>query len=149
MGFSMIVPTPKAKTGTFKISTVSMRGGPFRLQISIPSALFTLLFRTFEQFDLMIGEGSDKGKMMIKPSHTGHFKPTFMKHAVIFRLPEMAGTPQIALTAEDPKRREVEGGAIVIDLPDWMDEERWKAILRARQQVSRERETEKLRGAVK
>lgn len=149
MGFSMIVPTPKAKTGTFKISTVSMRGGPFRLQISIPSALFTLLFKQAEKFDLLMGEGSDKGKMMIKPNEAGHFKPVFMKHTVIFRLPEMAGTPQITLVSDDPKRREVEGGAIVIELPEWMDEERWKSIQKARLQVSRERETAPLRGAVK
>ncbi|AID18393.1 hypothetical protein PPF1_80 [Rhizobium phage vB_RleM_PPF1] len=110
MGFSMIVPTPKAKTGTFKISTVSMRGGPFRLQISIPSALFTLLFKQAERFDLLVGDNGDKGKLMLKPSDVGHFKPTFMKHTVIFRLPETAWTPQIALAAEDPKRREVEGG---------------------------------------
>jgi hypothetical protein len=110
MGFSMIVPAPKAKTGTFKISTVSMRGSPFRLQISIPSALFTLMFKQADKFDLLLGEGVDKGKMMLKPDASGHFKPTFMKHTVIFRLPETAWTPQIALAAEDPKRREVEGG---------------------------------------
>ncbi|MBY5849646.1 hypothetical protein [Rhizobium leguminosarum] len=149
MGFSMIVPAPKAKAGTLKISTVSMRGGPWRLQISIPSALFTLLFKQAEQFDLLIGENGDKGKLMLKPTTSGHFKPTFMKHTVIFRLPETAWTPQIALACEDPKRREAEGGAIVIDLPEWMEEERWKAIQKARQQVSRERETAPLRGAVK
>lgn len=149
MGFSMIVPAPKAKTGTFKISTVSMRGSPFRLQISIPAALFTLLFKQAERFDLLVGENGDKGKLMLKPSDAGHFKPTFMKHTVIFRLPETAWTPQIALAAEDPKRREVEGGAIVIDLPDWMEEERWKAIQKARLQVTRERETSSLRGAAK
>jgi hypothetical protein len=149
MGFSMIVPSPKAKAGTFKISTVSMRGGPFRLQISIPSVLFTLLFKQAERFDLLLGENGDKGKMMLRPTDSGHFKPTFMKHTVIFRLPETAWTPQIALAAEDPKRREAEGGAIVIDLPDWMEEERWKAIQKARQQVSRERETAPLRGAGK
>lgn len=149
MGFSMIVPTPKAKTGAFKISTVSMRGAPFRLQISIPSALFTLLFKQAERFDLLLGENGDKGKMMIKPTDAGHFKPTFMKHTVIFRLPETNWTPQIALSFEEPKRREVEGGAIIIELPDWMDEERWKSIQRARHQVSRERETAPLRGAAK
>ena len=110
MGFSMIVPAPRAKTGTFKISTVSLRGGPFRLQISIPSALFTLLFKDAEQFDLLIGDGGDKGKMMLKPNESGHFKPTFMKHTVIFRLPETDWTPKIALAAEDPKRREAPGG---------------------------------------
>lgn len=106
----MIVPAPRAKTGTFKISTVSLRGGPFRLQISIPSALFTLLFKDAEQFDLLIGDGGDKGKMMLKPNESGHFKPTFMKHTVIFRLPETDWTPKIALAAEDPKRREAPGG---------------------------------------
>ncbi|OWV67916.1 hypothetical protein ATY76_13390 [Rhizobium sp. R339] len=149
MGFSMIVPAPKAKTGTFKISTVSMRGGPWRLQISIPAALFTLLFKNAERFDLLMGDNGDKGKLMMKPNESGHFKPTFMKHTVIFRLPETDWTPQIALAFEDPKRREVQGGAIVIDLPDWMEEERWKAIQKARQQVSRERETAPLRGAAK
>lgn len=149
MGFSMIIPTPKAKTGVIKISTNKRGGGPFRLQISIPSALSTILFKDAERFDLLIGEGSDKGKLMLKPNADGHFKPTFMKHTVIFRLPETAWTPQIAMSTDDPKRREAEGGGIVIDLPDWVDEERWKSIQKARQQVARERGAEQSRGVAK
>lgn len=110
MGFSMIIPTPKAKTGVIKISTIQPGGGTFKLQISIPSALFTILFKAAEKFDLLIGEGTDKGKLMLKPNVDGHFKPTFMKHSVIFRLPETPWTPQLAMSSEDPKRREAEGG---------------------------------------
>ncbi|MBB4520510.1 UNVERIFIED_ORG: hypothetical protein M2435_001290 [Rhizobium sophorae] len=149
MGFSMIIPTPKAKTGVIKISTIQPGGGTFKLQINIPSPLFTILFKTAERFDLLIGEGSDKGKLMLKPNVDGHFKPTFMKHSVLFRLPETPWTPQLAMSSDDPKRREVEGGGIVIDLPDWVDEDRWKAIQKARLQVARERETAPLRGAGK
>jgi hypothetical protein len=144
MAFNLIVPPPKVKTGCFRISTVKLRGGPHKVQISIPSTMFTLLFKDAEKFDLLLGDGSDKGKLLIKPTTDGHFKPTFMKHAVLLRLPETEWTPQIDLSYDDPERREVQGGGLVVILPNWLAEEgKWKEIANARAQVAREREVQR------
>lgn len=146
MGFNLIIPAPKAKPGVIRIATIKIRNGPWRLQLSFPAAQFDLLFKQAEKFDLLLGDGADAGKMLIRPNAAGHFKPTFMKHTRIFRLPEMDKTPQLQLSHEEPERREMQGGGIVLTLPNWMEEERWKAILKAREQVSRERAADKQRG---
>ncbi|NTF87520.1 hypothetical protein G6L46_10325 [Agrobacterium rhizogenes] len=144
MAFNLIVPVVKPKA-SFRIATVRRGGGgPWKLQISMPSAQFVVLFGDAARFDILIGDGQDKGKIMLKPNPTGHFKPTMMKHTAIFLIADIPDVPEINLTYDDPERREVPGGGLMITLPSWM--ETWRDVAKARGQVIRERELEKLKG---
>ncbi len=144
MGFQLIVPPPKAGKGVFRISTVQRGAHPFSLQISMPATMFHLQFGDVDRFDILIGEGSDKGKLLISPAAEGHFKPTRLKHTCVFRLPVTDWTPQIALSTDNPERRQQPGGGLLVVLPDWVAN--WKDIQKAREQVVRERQLEKMQG---
>ncbi|MCM2472130.1 hypothetical protein HGO38_01395 [Rhizobium sp. CG5] len=144
MAFEMIVPTPKAKPGQFKVSTVSRQGGAWRIQITIPSAEFGVAFGAAEQFDILRGTGDDAGKLMIRPNEAGLFKATGLKHCVIFRLPADDTTPQIEFKGEDPGRKVVDG-CMLIELPAWAWEPgRWQQIRDARNTAQRQDAAEKL-----
>ncbi|RAX42427.1 hypothetical protein [Rhizobium tropici] len=144
MAFQLIVPPPKASKGAFRIATVQRGAHPFSLQISMPAAMFHLQYGDHESFDILIGEGPDKGKLLIRPAENGHFKPTRLKYTCVFRLPVTEWTPQIALSTDNPERRQTAEGALLVTLPDWVAN--WKDIQKAREQVSRERQLEKLQG---
>ncbi|KPF47085.1 hypothetical protein [Rhizobium sp. AAP43] len=147
MGFVKIQPAAKVSAGSFKVSTVQ-RGradrARWRLQISIPSAEFGVKFGAAEQFDVLLGDGPDLGKMMIRPDEGGAFKPTFLKHCVLFLLPPSETTPELQFHGEDPVRR-MAGNAMLVDLPTWAWEPgRWQAIRDARSVARRQDEAEKL-----
>jgi hypothetical protein len=147
MGFTTIIPVPKAATGIFKISTVCMRkGGDFKLQISMPSAQFTNYFGTAEKLTVQIGTGADQGKMQILCDGNGAFKPRLMKHAALIRFGVLDFVPQLQMLTEKPEVRRVTVDAasgIVIDLPEWVwNKDRQEAIAKARGQVARERKSD-------
>ncbi|ASY68871.1 hypothetical protein [Sinorhizobium fredii] len=142
MGFSKIIPQAKAKTGVFKIATVRMREtAAFRLQLSMPSALYTLHFGAAARLNIEIGNGTDEGKLLLLPGSEGDFKPTFMRQTVIIRLPELDWPPQFKMEADDPEYRKADAvGGMLLTLPEWAwNKERQTSILKARQQVARER----------
>ena len=76
MGFQLIVPPPKAGKGVVRISTVQRQGRPFHLQISMPATMFHLQFGDLDQFDILIGEGPDKGRLLITPAIKRDFYQT-------------------------------------------------------------------------
>ena len=121
MGFSELVPVYKVKSGGFKISNLQMRKtAPWTLQISMSHPEFTGAFGQAEQFSILIGNGEkDKGKLQIKASPDGKFRPVLMKHCVIFRLPPTEWTFQDQNFHEEPVRRQTGQGEMVIDLPEW------------------------------
>lgn len=141
MGFSLIVPPAKVKSGTFKIATVARQGGAYKLMMSIPSAIYTQHFGKAERLMIHLGEGADQGKMLIEPAEKGLFKPTFLKHAVILRFPDLDWPPQFKIDAADPEyRKAAPEGGMLLTLPEWAwNKERQTSILKARQQVARER----------
>lgn len=144
MGFSLIVPPAKVKTGKLTISCGGRAGGAFVLMISMPHSLWTLNFGDAERCDLKIGQGQDEGKMLITaPSDGGgHFKPTFFKSNILLRLPPMDWSPDFKMKPIDPEHRQTKDG-LVISLPEWAwSKERQKAIRAARDQVARERQIE-------
>lgn len=140
MAFQMIVPPHKVKPGKLTISCNAMRSGPFKLMISIPHPIFTGCFGAAEKVDLHWGSGADEGKLLINaPEGGGHFKPPFLKHTVLIRMPPTEYTPDFKMAAFDPEHRQTPAG-LVIDLPEWAwNKERQKAIRAARAQVSKER----------
>lgn len=114
--------------------------------LSIPSARYTAAFGAAERLTIRIGNGPDKGKMLLAADADGAFKPTFLKSTVILRLPELDFAPQFKAEAADPETRKSADGALIVTLPDWAwDPERQKAIVMARQQVARERAVEAVR----
>lgn len=140
MAFSLIKPMPKKTRGISITCKPFGKGGGHILRLSMPSAVFGMLFSDRQTFDLLIGDGNDKGKLMIKPNATGTFKVKMMKYTAIFALPATEWTPQAEFATDDLERRELQDGSIVVTLPDWVDT--WKDILAARKQVARERELE-------
>ncbi|WP_411033817.1 hypothetical protein [Shinella sp. BYT-45] len=139
MAFETIIPQAKARTGVFKIMSVARQGGAFRLVLSMPSARYTAAFGDAARLTVKIGKGSDAGKLLLVADAEGAFKPTFLKTAVIVRFPELDFAPDFAAVAEDPETRRTADG-LVITLPEWAwNEERQKAIRKAREQVARER----------
>lgn len=140
MGFALLKPAHKVKTGKLIISCNNQRGGPFRLLISMPHFVFNGALGEAEAVDLHWGNGADEGKLLITaPDGGGHFKPTFLKHAVIIRLPPSEDTPDFKMEPIDPEHRRTKDG-LLIDLPEWAwSKERQKAIKLARQQVQREK----------
>lgn len=145
MAFTLITLPEKNKPGTFRISTVQMRkASPWQLQICIPSAEFHLAFGDAERFDVLLGTDEDAGKMLLRPSEGGAFKPRFLKSAAVIRLPVMDNTPQIAFRGEDPVRK-VQDGQMIIELPAWAWEPgRWQQIRDARHIAGRQEAAEKL-----
>lgn len=143
MAFTTIIPVPKAATGVFKISTVSMRAGaPFKLQISMPSAQYTSHFGAAEKLTIQLGTGVDEGKMQILADGAGAFKPTMMRNTAIIRFGALDFVPQFQMVTEKPEIRRAPGhqGGIIIDLPEWVwSKERQDAIAKARAHVARER----------
>jgi hypothetical protein len=139
MAFTLITLPEKNKPGAFRISTVQMRkNAPWQLQICIPSAEFHLAFGEADAFDILLGTDADAGKMLLRPNEAGAFKPRRLKAAVVFRIPTMETTPQIAFRGEDPVRR-TKGGEMVIELPGWAWEPgRWQEIRDARSVVQRQ-----------
>ncbi|TCN30312.1 hypothetical protein [Sinorhizobium americanum] len=110
MGFSLIVPPAKVKTGSFKIATVARQGGAYKLLMSIPSAIYTQHFGAAERLTIQLGDGADAGTMLLQPDEGGLFKPTFLKHATIIRFPELDWPPQFKMEAADPEFRKANGG---------------------------------------
>lgn len=146
MAFETIVPKAAVKSGAFKIMSVARQGGAFRLVLSIPSTRYTLAFGQADRLTVKIGSGSDEGRMALIPDPQGAFKPTFLKHAVILRLPELDFTPQFKAEAADPETKKSTDGGLIVTLPEWAwKAERQKAILKAREHVERERAAERSR----
>ncbi|MDI7864325.1 hypothetical protein MRS76_20510 [Rhizobiaceae bacterium n13] len=146
MGFTLLAPKPKATAGAFRVSTVQFRkGADWRLVISMPSAEYTMHFGAAEKFDLLLGDGADIGKLMIRANSEGGFKPTMLKHCAVFRLPETDGAPQGEFKTEDPDRARAAEGTLVVTLPEWAwNPERWKAVLAARGVAQRQQNAERL-----
>lgn len=146
MAFETILPKTPVKSGSFKIMSVARQGGAYRLVLSIPSTRWTLAFGQAERLTVRIGSGADEGRMALIPDPDGAFKPTFLKHAVILRLPELDFAPQFKAEAADPETKKTPEGALIVTLPEWAwNAERQKGILKARQQVERERAGERSR----
>lgn len=141
MAFEIIKAVPKKSKGVFKIMSTARQGGAFRLVISMPSAQYTGAFGASERLTIKIGKGVDDGKMLLVADPEGAFRPTFLKFAVIVRLPELDFAPQFAAETENPETQKATDG-LVIMLPEWAwNAERQKAISKAREQVARERST--------
>lgn len=139
MPFAMLMPAHKVKTGKLTVSCNQMRAGPFRLLISMPHPIYAAALGDAEMVDLHWGHGTDSGKLKItRTAGGGHFKPTFLKHTVLIRLPPSDAAPDFKMEPVDPEHRQVPDG-LVIELPEWAwNKERQKAIKLARQQVARE-----------
>lgn len=134
MAFIPLMPAFKVKSGKFKVSTVQMRKtAAWTTQVSMTHAEFTGAFGDCEKFSILIGQGSsDVGKLRIVKDPNGPFKPTLMKHCVIFRLPPTDWTMQAENAVEEPTRRQNADG-MTIDLPAWVyDPEVQKNIISAR-----------------
>lgn len=145
MAFTLITLPEKNKPGAFRLSTVQMRkNAPWQLQICIPSAEFNLAFGDANAFDVLVGSDDDAGKMLLRPSEEGAFKPRHLKASVVFRLPTMETTPQIAFRGEDPVRK-VKDRQMLIELPAWAWEPgRWEQIRDARAVAARQDAAERL-----
>lgn len=139
MPFKMIVPEYKVKTGRFTVSCVAVRGGPFKLTLSMPHAMFVTWFGDVEKINIHEGEGADIGKLLMAgDNESGHFKPTFMKHTVIIRLPIRPWAPELAMAGQEVEYRQTKDG-LLVTLPEWAwNKERQTAIKLARQQVQKE-----------
>lgn len=144
MAFTLITPPAKATSGSFKISTVLFgKNGAWRLQITIPSTEYTKHFGASEKLDVLLGDGPDAGKMLLKANPEGLFKPTGLKNCFVLRLPTGESVPQIDLSFEDPDRRANGSGELVVDLPAWAWEPgRWQEIQKARGIASRQNAAE-------
>ena len=137
MSFVALMPAFKVKSGKFKISTVQMRkSAKWITQISMTHAEFTAAFGDCKKFSILIGQGqSDNGKLKIVKDPNGPFKPTLMKHCVIFRLPPTEWTMQAENAVEEPVRRQNQEG-MTIDLPMWVyDATTQQNIIVARKQA--------------
>jgi hypothetical protein len=147
MAFSLIVPAHKVSPGKLTVSCNSMGGGPCRLQVSMPHLMFDTNFPKADKVDLLWGTGTDAGKLLITaPAGGGHFKPTFLKHCVLLRLPPREDTPDFKMAPIDPEHRQTPDGLVVM-LPEWAwNKERQTAIRKAKEQVARERAAEQRGG---
>lgn len=135
MAFKKLDLSGKVATGKFRFQTMQNRGGPWRIQISMPHSEYTKRFGDATRFDFHIGEGSDLGKIALQPSETGDVGATFFKSAVIFRPRTFDGIPEIKLVTEDPERISKDG-MFIITLPTWWTT--WRDILKARAEARRQ-----------
>lgn len=139
MGFATIVPPPKS-TASFKIASLAVRGGSHKLQISMPTAIYTQFFGAAERLTIEIGSGPDEGKMLLRTDPNGLFKPTLLKRCAIIRFPELEWAPDFGIDLSAPEYSKAAGGGMLLNLPDWAwSKERQTAIRKAREQVARER----------
>lgn len=129
MAFKKLDLSGKVKTGCFKIQTMQIKDGPWKVQISMTNSEFTRRFGEATNFDFYIGEGVDAGKLALKPETGGQVKAMFFKSAVLFRLPAFDGVPQAKFISDEPDRRDSEG-MLVLVLPTWWNN--WKSIIEAR-----------------
>ncbi|MDO1582408.1 hypothetical protein [Rhizobium oryzicola] len=140
MGFTKLSPPEKAKTGCLKIFTAQWggRNAQMRIAISIPGALYTIAFGAAEKLDLFLGDGSDLGKLMLKPAEgDGGFKVKMLKNTFIVTLPVTEDIPQISLKYDNPDHRTRAGESLVIDLPEWaFVKGKWREIQKARATAS-------------
>lgn len=149
MGFTMIAPEAKTKPGQVTISCSAARNGADpKLMVSIPSAVWGVVFGADEKCNVMVGAGADEGKLLIaKVGDTGHFKPTFFRSHVLVRLPRLDWMPDFPMKSIECENRQRPEG-LVITMPEWAwSRERQTAIKKAKQQVAREQEAQ-ARGGV-
>ena len=143
MAFKQLIPTAKVKQGVFRIATVRRgKNSDFKLQLTIPSTIYTRAFGEAEHVNVFLGEGTDAGKLMMQPADGGSpeaFKPTPLKNCFILLL-RTEHTPQIELEFNDPAVRIRAGESMTIDLPDWAHVPgQWKEIEKARSIAKAER----------
>lgn len=132
MAFKMLVPPPK-KGASISVTTAAGRGGSWTVQLNIPTTIFTIRFGEAAKFDLMLGEGEDEGKLLIKPNPTGHFSPKMMKHTAIFKLPLGDDrTPTETMKVDGIETREQSDGSMLVELPTWCQKGQYAKIVEAR-----------------
>lgn len=129
MAFKKLDLSGKVKTGCFKICTMQIKGGPWKVQISMTHTEFQKRFGDATHFDFYMGEGVDAGKLALKPDPAGQVKSMFFKSAVLFRLPAFDGVPEAKFQSDEPDRV-MSDGMLVLVLPTWWN--KWKDILEAR-----------------
>lgn len=135
MAFKKLAVPEKVRTGAFKIGTMSIKGGPWKLFVSMPHAEFIQRFGQLvagqeERFSVFMGMGEDEGKIAIGRDPEGPIKPTFFRSCVIFRIGGIEGTPQAKFETMDPERRKNAELLLEIVLPRWWTG--WRTILAAR-----------------
>jgi hypothetical protein len=139
MPFQMLVPQSRKSAGIL-ISSTPGRGSRsgWQLNVSIPTPIYAIAFKDAQKVNIALGEGADKGKLLITPNEAGHFEPKRLMHTVIFRLPANADiTPDFEMKEDDVDRRDWEGGGLVLTLPVWADKERYEHIKKARAEAAR------------
>lgn len=129
MAFKKLDLSGKVSTGRFKIQTMQIKSGPWKVQISMTHTEFQRRFGSATHFDFYMGEGVDAGKLALKPEAAGQVKAQFFKSVVLFRLPAFEGVPEAKFMSEEPDRRDSEGMFVIV-LPTWWN--KWKDILAAR-----------------
>lgn len=134
MAFKKLDLTGKVKTGRFKIQTMQIKGGPWKVQLSMTHTEFTKHFGEATHFNFYMGEGPDAGKLALKPEDGGQVKAQFFKSAVLFRLPGFEGVPEAKFESDEPDRR-LTDGMLVLVLPTWWNN--WKDILAARKAAAK------------
>ena len=143
MAYKQLIPVVKVKQGVFRIATVRRgKNSDFKLQLTIPSTIYTRAFGTAEFVNVYLGEGTDAGKLHIEATDSASpeaFKPTPLKNCFILLL-QTEHTPQIELEFNDPVIRIRAGESLTIDLPDWAHVPgQWKEIQKARSLAKAER----------
>ncbi|QSY98614.1 hypothetical protein J2J97_32435 (plasmid) [Rhizobium bangladeshense] len=142
MTFRKLLPQSKKRAG-ISISSSAGRGTTWQLNINIPTTIYTISLKDANKLDICLGEGEDKGKMLLIPNPEGHFEPKRLKHTVSFRLPANEEiTPDFDIRLDDVERRDHPEG-LVLHLPVWADKERYEAIKRERANAARPPEPQK------
>lgn len=139
MAFKKLDLSGKVSTARFKIQTMRIKEGPWRVQISMTHTEFTKRFGDAARFDFYMGDGVDAGKLALKPDPSGQVKAQFFKSAVLFRLPAFDGVPEAKFISEEPDRL-MSDGMLVLVLPTWWS--KWKDILSARKAAQKHNEVE-------